>query len=150
MKNQPPPLKIASPCPKQWDEMTGDAKCRFCEHCQLQVHNLSAMSKRERNRFVSESGGRSCITYLIRPDGPMISEGFWYRFFKPLRFAGAAMLATLLPFWFSSCVSRRNALVGSVCPVPQRVAGTPPPPETREAHPGKKIEPPPVIRDHKY
>ncbi|HEX2750581.1 MAG TPA: hypothetical protein VHM91_21425 [Verrucomicrobiales bacterium] len=149
MKNEPP-LKIASPCPKQWEGMTGDAKRRYCEHCKLHVHNLSAMSKREQRKFVAEGGDRACVTYLVRPDGSMISERFWHRLFKPFRFAGATVLATLLPFWFSACASRRIPLTGSVCPTPQRLAGAPMPvSETQEAHPGKKVESP-VTRSDKH
>jgi hypothetical protein len=28
-------LRIATPCPIGWDEMTGDSQVRFCGHCQL-------------------------------------------------------------------------------------------------------------------
>ncbi len=111
MKPQPPPLKVGTPCPKQWDDMTGDAKQRFCEHCQLHVHNLSAMSGRERGKFVAETKGRACIAYVTGPGETMIPDGFWTRLFRPLRsvrVAGLAVLATLLPFWFSSCAGRRD------------------------------------------
>ena len=74
-----------------FDDDSGDAKRRFCEHCQLHVHNLSAMSKKERTKFVAESKGRTCIAYTHRPDGTLISEGFWFRFFRPLRLAGTAV-----------------------------------------------------------
>jgi hypothetical protein len=113
MKNQPPPLKIASPCPKQWEEMTGDDKCRFCGHCQLHVHNLSAMSDRERDEFVERTKqGKACIAYVVRADGTMIADGFWTRLLRPLksvRVAGLAVLATVLPFWFSSCTTKRSS-----------------------------------------
>ena len=33
--------KIQNPCPKQWDKLQGDAKTRYCESCQHQVHNFS-------------------------------------------------------------------------------------------------------------
>jgi hypothetical protein len=39
-------IKIASPCAASWDEMRGDDRCRFCQHCQLNVYNLSAMTHR--------------------------------------------------------------------------------------------------------
>src|SRR4051812_23738688 len=77
MRYEPPPLRVGTPCPKQWEEMRGDAKRRFCDQCQLHVHNLSAMSRRERDRFVQESGGRGCIAYQLRPDGTMMTPTFW-------------------------------------------------------------------------
>ena len=81
--------------------MSGDAKRRFCEHCQLHVHNLSAMSPGERTQFVAESGGRACITYEIRPDGTMLTPSRWNWVLRPLR-AFAALIAAMLPFSFSS------------------------------------------------
>jgi hypothetical protein len=141
MKNQPPLLKVGTPCPKQWDDMTGDAKRRFCEHCHLHVHNLSAMSAAEQKKLVTESGGKACITYTVRLDGTMISERFWFRFFRPLRFAGATVLATLLPFWFASCSTRRTASLGK----PQRLTGEAPTVQTQENGPGKKLQGPQVM-----
>ena len=113
MKAEPPPLRIANPCPKNWDDMSGDAKRRFCEQCQLHVHNLSAMSAGERTRFVQDPGPHACITYEIRPDGTMVTSSRWDWVVRPLR-AVAALLAAMLPFAFSSCATRRTAGV----PVP--------------------------------
>ena len=111
MKNQPPPLQIETPCPKRWENMTGDATRRFCEHCQLHVHNLSEMSDRERKRFVAESGGTACIAYELRPDGTMITPSRWTWLIKPwkrARFVITALLVTLFPFLFSACATRRT------------------------------------------
>src|SRR5881394_4255743 len=55
LKSEPPPLRIGTTCPKRWDDMSGDAKQRFCDHCQLHVHNLSAMSTGEREQFIAAS-----------------------------------------------------------------------------------------------
>ena len=97
--------------------MTGDSKRRFCEQCQLHVHNLSAMSPREVDAFVEETHGRECISYEVRADGTMITRTFWSRFAAPfcnLRGAAMAVLATVLPFLFSACANRR--LAGGICP----------------------------------
>jgi hypothetical protein len=95
--------------------MSGDAKRRFCEHCQLHVHNLSAMSRRERDFFVTESAGRSCIAYQLRLDGTMVTPSFWRGVLQPFRhvqFAVVAVLATLLPFFFAGCASTRRTTLG--------------------------------------
>jgi hypothetical protein len=92
--------------------MTGDAKRRFCEDCQLHVHDLSAMSRRESDHFIAESAGKDCITYQLRPDGTMVTPSFWRTLIAPLervRFAGVAVFAVLLPFLFAACASRRTA-----------------------------------------
>lgn len=119
MKPAPPPLRVGTPCPKQWDEMRGDDKRRFCEHCQLHVHNLSAMSRPERERFVTESAGQLCIAYELRVDGTMITPSFWRKIsgpFQRTRHAFVAILASLLPFLFSACASSRRTLGGSKRP----------------------------------
>lgn len=118
MKSTPPPLRVGTPCPKQWDDMSGDAKRRFCEHCQLHVHNLSAMSRGERDRFVAESRSQACIAYELRPDGTMVTPSFWRSVFAPFRrvqLAVVTILATLLPFLLSACTSRRT-LGKMACP----------------------------------
>jgi hypothetical protein len=97
--------------------MRGDATRRFCDHCQLHVHNLSAMSRRQRDRFVRESGGRGCIAYQLRADGTMITPSFWSKVLQPFRrlqFAAVAVLAAVLPFLFTACASRRT--LGAIAP----------------------------------
>lgn len=127
---EPPPLRIGTPCPKQWDQMTGDAKRRFCEHCQLHVHNLSAMSPRERRRLEgeAEAGRPLCIAYHLHQDGTMKTASLGERMFRPLqrvRLAAIAVLATFLPFLFSACHSQ--PMLGKMCPVPPRSKdGSPP------------------------
>ena len=115
MKADPPPLRIAKPCPKNWDDMTGDAKRRFCDQCQLHVHNLSAMSPGERVQFVAETRGHACITYELRGDGTMITRSRWDWVLRPLR-AFAALFAAMLPFAFSSCASNRGRVAGGITP----------------------------------
>jgi hypothetical protein len=126
--------------------MSGDTNRRFCDECQLHVHNLSAMSRRERERFVIESEGKACVAYELRPDGTMVTPSFWRRFLKPLlrlQFSVCAVLAALLPFFFSACASRRT--LGRVAPSGHTLpnggyiensrsvtVGVPMPPEPRE------------------
>jgi hypothetical protein len=91
--------------------MAGGSKRRFCEHCQLDVHNLSAMSQGERDRFVAESGGRACIAYELRADGSMVTPSLWRRVSAPfwrVQLAIVAVLTTVLPFFFTACATRRT------------------------------------------
>jgi hypothetical protein len=139
MKPEPPPLQIAKPCPKQWDEMAGSAKKRFCGHCQLHVHNLSTMSDRERSAFVSETGGHACIAYEFRADGSMVTPSRWAwltapfsRVLRPI----TALIAVFVPF-LSACTTRRTLgepspakdVSGVQCkdrkPAPQMLLGSP-------------------------
>lgn len=110
MKSNPPPLQIGTPCPKQWETMCGDSRKRYCDHCQLHVHNLSPMSAKERERFVAASDGHACIAYELRPDGSMVTPSRWSWLLLPfqrLRVSVAALLAAFVPFLFSACATRR-------------------------------------------
>jgi hypothetical protein len=62
-------VRVASPCPASWDEMTGDDAARFCEHCQKHVHNLSALREDEAQRLICESAGSLCIAYVPDEQG---------------------------------------------------------------------------------
>lgn len=76
--------------------MSGDAKRRFCQHCQLHVHNLSAMLPGERTQFVAETRGPACITCELRADGTMVTRSHWDWVLRPPRTV-AALLAAMLP-----------------------------------------------------
>ncbi len=66
-------LKIASPCPVKWEEMQGDARTRFCRQCNLNVYNLSAMTRQEATAVVAQTEGRVCVKYFQRQDGTVIT-----------------------------------------------------------------------------
>lgn len=56
-------LTIPSPCSADWNSMVGNDQVRFCEHCSLEVHNLSLMSRNQAQRLVDRSNGRLCVRY---------------------------------------------------------------------------------------
>ena len=67
-------VRVASPCPADWDQMLGNDRSRFCGQCNLNVYNLSAMSRSEAEDFIARSEGRVCIRYYRRKDGSIITE----------------------------------------------------------------------------
>ena len=67
-------VRVASPCPADWDQMLGNDRSRFCGQCNLNVYNLSAMSRSEAEDFIARSEGRVCIRYYQRKDGTIITE----------------------------------------------------------------------------
>lgn len=76
MKNFTNPLdniKIASPCPANWDEMYGDDRKRFCSECKLNVYNLSGMTREEAENFLINSEGRVCVKFYRRRDGSILT-----------------------------------------------------------------------------
>jgi hypothetical protein len=77
-------VRVATPCPKSWDDLSGDGASRFCTHCNRQVHNLSAMPADEAQRLVCASAGRLCVAYV--PDATGGVTPLAYREQKPPRY----------------------------------------------------------------
>lgn len=56
-------VTIPSPCSADWNTMIGNDQVRFCEHCNLDVHNLSSMTRTQAQRLVARANGRLCVRY---------------------------------------------------------------------------------------
>ena len=56
-------VTIPSPCTADWNSMIGNDQVRFCEHCNLDVHNLSLMTRNQAERLVARANGRLCVRY---------------------------------------------------------------------------------------
>lgn len=67
-------VRIAAPCPADWDSMYGNERLRFCEQCQLNVYNLSNMSRAEAEKLIGQTEGRLCVRYYKRRDGSIITQ----------------------------------------------------------------------------
>jgi hypothetical protein len=67
-------IRIASPCPANWDEMYGNDRKRFCGSCKLNVYNLSNMTRREAENLLMNSEGRLCVQFFRRADGTVLTK----------------------------------------------------------------------------
>ena len=67
-------IRIATPCSADWDDMTGDARVRFCGKCEKNVYNLSAMTRQEGEALVRQKEGRLCVRLYQRQDGTVITS----------------------------------------------------------------------------
>lgn len=67
-------VQTASPCPADWDKMSGDEQRRFCGECGLHVYNISAMTRPEAEALIIGSTGRLCIGIYRRADGTIITR----------------------------------------------------------------------------
>ena len=67
-------LRIASPCPASWEQMTGDDRARFCELCNLQVYNIAELTAREARSLIANTEGRICARLYRRADGTVITK----------------------------------------------------------------------------
>lgn len=69
-------LRITSPCDVPWDSMIGNDRIRFCEHCQLTVHNIDRASPKQIRRLIARSRGRLCVNYFQpapqKPPAPIL------------------------------------------------------------------------------
>jgi len=76
--------------------MIGTDRIRFCEHCNLQVNNLSAMTRAQMMRLISRSSGRLCVRY-VEPAAPtMKPQEKLHRIGRRVsRLAAGAFTATL-------------------------------------------------------
>ena len=67
-------LKVASPCSANWDEMIGNERQRHCGDCQLNVYNLSGMTRPEAENFLINAEGRVCVRFFKRADGTVLTK----------------------------------------------------------------------------
>ena len=67
-------VRVAAPCPANWDSMYGNERVRFCGECRLNVYNLSAMSRAEAEQLIGQAEGRLCVRYYRRRDGSIITQ----------------------------------------------------------------------------
>ena len=67
-------IKIASPCSADWNKMHGSNRQRFCQQCNLNVYNLSDMTKDEAESFLVNSEGRVCVKIYRRKDGTVLTQ----------------------------------------------------------------------------
>lgn len=67
-------VSIAAPCPMKWDEMEGSDRVRFCSGCQLNVYNISEMTRKEARSFLETQTGNVCLRLYRRQDGTLITR----------------------------------------------------------------------------
>jgi hypothetical protein len=94
-------LRVASPCPANWEQMSGNDRVRFCEQCGLNVYNFSAMTSAEVSSLVG-MGRRVCGRLYRRPDGTILTQDCpvgLRALRKKLSLKATAALATLLSLW---------------------------------------------------
>jgi hypothetical protein len=99
----PAKIQVASPCQARWEDMRGDERTRFCGHCQKNVYNLSALTKKEAAALIQAKEGRLCIRFYQRADGTLLTADCpiglghaWKRVRKLLAAGPALILFTLI------------------------------------------------------
>src|SRR5262249_27747369 len=69
-------VKIAAPCSADWNQMYAfrDERVKFCSQCNLNVYNLSAMTRSEAEALITTTEGRLCVRFYRRPDGTILTQ----------------------------------------------------------------------------
>jgi hypothetical protein len=67
-------LYVATPCSADWESMHGNDKVRFCQHCNLNVYNISMMTKAQAESLIASSEGRLCTKFYRRIDGTILTK----------------------------------------------------------------------------
>ena len=88
-------VKVAAPCPADWEKMVGDERMRYCDRCSLHVYNLSGMTRREAEALVTSSEGRLCVRFYRRADGTILTRNCPVGLSALKRRAARAATATL-------------------------------------------------------
>lgn len=121
-------LKVASPCPANWDQMVGDNRKRFCGECQLNVYNLSDMNKTEAENFIMNSEGRVCVRFYSRVDGTVITQDCpvgWAKVKRNLSIAATAVFSLIIGLFGSifafTLIRKETQTVGKMVPVNKNV-----------------------------
>ncbi len=94
-------IRVASPCPARWENMTGDDRVRFCQDCSKHVYNLSAMTATETAALIAEKNGQLCGRFYRRTDGTVLHRedcpvGLVARHWKTTRSHAGALASLVL------------------------------------------------------
>ena len=108
-------MRIASPCSVGWERMAGDDHVRFCHECNLNVYNISGMTRKQAESLIaSAQGKRLCVRLYRRADGTIITQdcpvGLRALRRRVSRVAGATFAALM-----SLCISALGQDRGKVC-----------------------------------
>ena len=67
-------VQVAAPCKSDWDQMIGSEQMRFCGQCNLNVYNLSGMTRDDAESLIARNEGRLCVRFYRRADGSIITR----------------------------------------------------------------------------
>ncbi len=127
-------VRIAAPCKADWDSMFGDERVRFCGQCNLNVYNLSEMTKSDAELLVARTEGRLCVRFYRRTDGSILTrncpEGLRAlkrRLSRVASAVGTALVSFLAGLGFHGIVERasRPHVMGTFIASPQKTRTAP-------------------------
>ena len=120
--NEPSPqadiqLQIRKPCPKNWAELTGEGKQRFCSQCSLHVHDAAQLTRQEAQALVAQASARVCMRIEYDASGTPLYRDSSAEEPAPTRTRKTAA-ARLTRWALSAAAGLLAACHGSVSPPP--------------------------------
>ena len=117
-------VRIASPCSASWEDMTGDARVRFCGKCAKNVYNLSEMTRDEAESLLAKSEGEMCVRLYKRRDGTVITTDcpVGVKKKRVRRLVAVAAAAFGAGGAFAAAVTQPQHAMGAAVPVSRPVA----------------------------
>lgn len=67
-------VRVASPCQADWDQMIGSEQVRFCGQCNLNVYNLSGLTRDQAESLIVRNEARLCVRFYRRKDGSILTS----------------------------------------------------------------------------
>jgi hypothetical protein len=115
-------VQIETPCREDWRKMRGDRVRRYCDCCQLHVHDLTAMMAAEAEELLRNSDGRVCIRLARDKRGrPITLDRFTPGLRLPFgltRTLGQAVAAIVFLFHLAGCRFTGTPVPASMRAVP--------------------------------
>ncbi len=113
-------IQVASPCSASWDDMIGDEFSRFCNQCEKNVYNLSALTAEAAIQLVREKEGNLCGRFFRRADGTLLTAdcpvGVNHRI--PRKHKWAVLAASLSGLMLmGGCGKPSGETMGNICSV---------------------------------
>lgn len=97
-----------------WQAMKGNEQVRFCAECQLNVYNLSGMTRKQAEAIVRQTEGRICARFYRRADGTILTRdcpvGLRALRRRAVKIAGATATALM-----SFCLTAMGQTKSTVC-----------------------------------
>lgn len=122
-------ITIPTPCPADWELMSGDERVRYCPTCEKHVHNFAAMTSGEAVALIRAQGGELCGQLSRHPGGKLVTSDsqpepqstrrLWQFNIRSLMALVAGLAAT---FGFARMMTRATGVTrGEVCIPPPAV-----------------------------
>src|SRR5262249_5267164 len=117
-------LRVSSPCNASWELMIGDDRMRWCSQCNLNVYNVSALTKHEISQLIREKeGSRLCARLYRRPDGTMMTSSCGQGGKPVVRHASRLVAAALAALMGTGVVSSQTSEPTSLVQISEAQSG---------------------------